>query len=227
MFMNAVKTKRIISFCMFSILLVCLSIGLVAATSQDSYAATKTITKVKLNKSKFVQTDIKVPIKPKIKVYAGKKLLDAKRYKVTIYEHQFRGVMSEVNSSGKSITRKIYAWTRVKGASVNLGNTSYITFKVVVKGKKGYKGTLSKTFKVKSPWVLKKPNGWKAGENCERYRLFEGVMPYCIDSWYPVYTSTGKLYCYRTVCGRYTIKKGQKLPSVYTLPKDHPLYKAQ
>lgn len=106
--------------------LVALTLGFVATTltsTEDAYAATKAkkITKVKLTKTVFNYGSH--PKKSNVKVYAGKKKLSSKYYKVTYYHNNGHQWVSHFNSIPKT-------WGDEPGC-----------IKVVVKGKNGYKGT--------------------------------------------------------------------------------------
>lgn len=178
-----------------------------ALPATDAFAASKkAVTKVKLDKTKFTQTDISKPVLPTVTVYSGKKKLASKKYKVSFYEKQYRGTLSEL-VKGKWVSKRIYQYVKVKKVNVPLGQTSYATFKVVVKGKNGYKGSTSKTFKVKSAWTIKKPKDWKVGKYCDRYTIMNGSPFRCLDEFEPVYDENGKLLRYETCCGKYTVKK--------------------
>lgn len=174
-------------------------------TLQAKKSSKKKITKVKLNKTRFVQRDISKKIKPEVTVYSGKKKLSKKYYKTKFYiryEFHYSG-----SNNGKSISGVHYSYRKVNEVGVLVGDTRYTTFKIVVKGKNGFKGSVSKTFKVRSGWTVKKPKGWKVGKNCLRYSTMFGGAFQCLDEFEPVYDANGKIIRYETICGRYTVKK--------------------
>lgn len=173
---------------------------------QVKKSSKKKITKVKLNRTKFTQIDASKSIKPIITVYSGKKKLSSKNYKIAIYRQDFAFINEMVNGKWKR-TKFLASSKKVKAASVAIGSTSYSQFKVVVKGKNGYEGSVSKIFKVKSAWTIKRPNGWKVGKYCDHYETMEGYPFRCLDKFEPVYDVNGKLLRYETSCGRYTVKK--------------------
>lgn len=175
-------------------------------TLQAKKSSKKKITKVKLNRTKFTQIDASKSIKPTITVYSGKKKLSSKNYKVAIYSQSF-GVMGDMVNGKWKYKKILMSSQKVKAANVAIGSTSYSQFKLVVKGKNGYKGSVSKIFKVKSAWTIKKPKGWKVGKYCDEYTTLYGSPFRCLDKFEPVYDANGKLLRYETSCGRYTVKK--------------------